>query len=224
MMALGEGWEEPMEIDTHSVPTILFYMKMLLNLMGEQKMELTTHILDVIERCIFKLKWNMKREIFIKSEFFRFFGERFSGMVGQNSYIPLELRSRVSKIITTLTFDDVLDEYKFRIARYITTIKEQPLLLTFYDLTGVFTALDANAVSRFFFRKLQREFDITALMEQILSLARERKNEKLFQDLAAFCRLIVMNRGLKVNNNPVNYEMAALVMPTLIELSRQIWR
>lgn len=38
-----------------------------------------------------------------------------------------EIRSRVSKIFVTLSFDDILDEYKFRICKFLNILKNQPI-------------------------------------------------------------------------------------------------
>lgn len=53
----------------------------------------------------------------------------------------MDIRSRVAKIMVTLTFDDVLDEFKFRINNFITILKSQEMLAILYDLIGIFEGI-----------------------------------------------------------------------------------
>lgn len=66
------------------------------------------------------------------------------------------IRRRAAKIIVSLTFDDVLDEYKLRISNFITILKGQPLTLMLYDLIGTFEGVESHAVSKYFYLKLKR--------------------------------------------------------------------
>ena len=66
------------------------------------------YALDAIEKCIFKIKWHMKRDIYLKTDIFKFLFNFFEGFFYDLEHI-LSLRSRVAKMVVSLTFDDVLD-------------------------------------------------------------------------------------------------------------------
>lgn len=40
--------------------------------------------------------------------------------------------------MVTLTFDDILDEYKFRVNKFLNILHKQELIILLYDLIGVF--------------------------------------------------------------------------------------
>jgi hypothetical protein len=83
------------------------------------------YALDAIEKCIFKIKWHMKREIYLKTEIFKYLFGFFERFFYDSDHIT-SIRSRVAKILVSLTFDDVLDEYKFRINKFLKILKQQP--------------------------------------------------------------------------------------------------
>lgn len=87
------------------------------------------------------MKWNMRRETFLKCELFKhllaFFDEYFT-----RCYPVPDIMAKVGKITVTLNFDDVLDEYKFRINKFIGKLPSQDKIgPVFFYLTGVFEGI-----------------------------------------------------------------------------------
>lgn len=83
----------------------------------------------------------MRREIFLKSDIFKrllaFFDEYFS-----KCYPAPEVMSKVGKIIVSLNFDDILDEYKFRINKFVARLPTDDCFgPVFYYLMGIFEGI-----------------------------------------------------------------------------------
>lgn len=181
MMVSGTGQpDDEGLLRARSVPTVLLYVRLVIGLVSPGEGELNSHVLDVVEKCIFKLKWNMKREVFIQSQFFGFFNDHFSSNALRSQQMPLPLHTRIAKIITTLTFDDVLDEYKFRIGRYIRSLQGQEPLIVAYELMGVFSGLESSSVCRYFFRKLHLELNMPDLMGRTLAIIGQIDKEETY--------------------------------------------
>lgn len=49
-----------------------------------------------------------------------------------------EIMAKVGKIIVSLNFDDILDEYKFRINKFIAKLPSQDFAPVFYYMMGIF--------------------------------------------------------------------------------------
>ena len=64
----------------------------------------------------------------------------------------------------TLTFDDVLDEYKFRINKFLNIICDQPFPLMQYDLIGLFEGIETHSISKYFYRQLKRSLDLNIVI------------------------------------------------------------
>jgi len=82
----------------------------------------------------------MRREVFLKSNLFKqllnIFDDYFT-----KCYPTSEIMAKVGKITVTLNFDDVLDEYKFRINKFIEKLPRDNRSYIFYYLTGIFEAI-----------------------------------------------------------------------------------
>ncbi len=83
-----------------------------------------------------------------------------------------DLRIRVSKILVTLTFDDVLDEYKFRIVKLLGLIKDKPIPLLHYDLIGIFEGIEAHTISKYFYNRLKKEFNLKQFVTSLAQITR----------------------------------------------------
>lgn len=75
--------------------------------------------------------------------------------------MPIELmkwRKLLFRIITTLSFDDTIDEYRENIRKTIEIIKMSAMqgewAKILYDLIGIFETIDKRLVFRYFLRKL----------------------------------------------------------------------
>lgn len=75
--------------------------------------------------------------------------------------MPIEFmkwRKLLFRIITTLSFDDTIDEYRENIRKTIGIIKMSAIqgewAKILYDLTGIFETIDKRLVFRYFLRKL----------------------------------------------------------------------
>lgn len=79
----------------------------------------------------------MKREYYLKTQIFHFLSSFFESFFYDRHHIG-NVRSRVAKIVVTLTFDDVLDEYKFRIKKFLNILTSQPIEYLHYDLIGIY--------------------------------------------------------------------------------------
>ncbi len=95
------------------------------------------YALEVIEKVIFKLKWNMRRESFLKCQIFRQMLSFFEDYFTRCQKSPLII-SKVGKITVSLNFDDILDEYKFRINKFIGKLPKNDVKSVFYYLMGIF--------------------------------------------------------------------------------------
>lgn len=63
-----------------------------------------------------------------------FFDEYFN-----NCFQTPDIMAKVGKITVSLNFDDILDEYKFRINKFIAKLpKQESVGPIFYYLTGIF--------------------------------------------------------------------------------------
>lgn len=98
------------------------------------------YVLEVTEKTIFKFKWNSKREAYLKSNIFHVLESFISEFFSTFQHI-VSIRSRTAKILVTLAFDDSLDEYKFRIGKFIKIVKGQPMVSILYDLMGAFEGI-----------------------------------------------------------------------------------
>jgi len=73
--------------------------------------------------------------------------------------------------MVTLTFDDILDEYKFRIKKFVNILKTQELEVILYDLIGIFEGIETNAISKFFCLRLSQQMDLSKFFTLIFHLA-----------------------------------------------------
>lgn len=103
----------------------------------------------------------MKREIFIKNPIFKYLSEYFENLFFSFNTL-MDVRSRAGKIMVSLTFDDVLDEYKFRINKFLRILKNQSLEVMLYDLIGIFEGIETNAISKYFCNRLKRTINLKA--------------------------------------------------------------
>lgn len=56
-------------------------------------------------------------------------------------YPSPQILVKVGKITVTLNFDDILDEYKFRINKFIKNLPKDNMMKVFYYLMGIFEAI-----------------------------------------------------------------------------------
>jgi hypothetical protein len=64
-----------------------------------------------------------------------------------------------------------MDEYKFRINRFINIVKVQSLTSILYDLIGAFEGIETLIISKYFYNKLKKEIDLRIFFNSILELA-----------------------------------------------------
>ncbi len=56
-------------------------------------------------------------------------------------YPSAQILVKVGKITVSLNFDDILDEYKFRINKFIKNLPKDNIMKVFYYLMGIFQAI-----------------------------------------------------------------------------------
>lgn len=132
--------------------------------------------------------------------------------------------AKVGKITVTLNFDDVLDEYKFRINKFIARLPAQDKIApVFFYLTGVFEAIEPGNICRYFCHRLKLTLDLPKFFTAIFQMALENNTDRDYKDVCRFCRLVILNKGLKTaSNGPLVYELFNLMLPRLLWFLRGI--
>ena len=69
--------------------------------------------------------------------------------------------TKIGKITVSLTFDDILDEYKFRISKFIAKLPvNEDYRTVFYYLMGIFESLESAHIYRYFWSKLTQNMNL----------------------------------------------------------------
>jgi len=102
----------------------------------------------------------MRRETFLKSDIFKrllsFFDDYF-----MRAYPLPEIMAKVGKIIVSLNFDDILDEYKFRINKFIAKLPSQDSFApVFYYMMGIFEGLEQGNIMKYSWARLKRHLNL----------------------------------------------------------------
>lgn len=109
--------------------------------------------------------------------------------------------AKVGKITVSLNFDDILDEYKFRINNFITKLPTNDTRSVFYYLTGIFEGIEPGHICRHFCFQLRKAIELPAFFRQIFKMSLEAHTDKDYKDVCRFCKLVALNKGLKHSNN-----------------------
>lgn len=159
------------------------------------------YALEVVEKVIFKFKWNMRRESFLKCEIFKQLLAFFDDYFNRCPAVP-EIMAKVGKITVSLNFDDILDEYKFRINNFISKLPVKDSIRSiFYYLTGIFEGIEPANICRYFCYRLKRQINLGNFFSEIFKMAVEANTDKDYRDVCRFCKLIGLNKGIKHSTN-----------------------
>ena len=79
----------------------------------------------------------------------------------------LKLRKNLFKIIASISFDDILDDYRKNITDLVANLAKglsENQWKTLYDLTGICEAIDTATIYRYFLTSLNKNLPITTIM------------------------------------------------------------
>lgn len=89
----------------------------------------------------------------------------------QSSFPLLKLRRKLFKIITTLSFDDLLDTYRTNINFVIEAIEhdfyQQNYAKVVFDLSGICDNIDTPVIYRYFLNKIDDNIGLDTLLRTL---------------------------------------------------------
>ena len=165
----------------------------------------------------------MKREYYLKTQIFHFLSGFFEGFFYDRHQIG-DVRSRVAKIVVTLTFDDILDEYKFRIKKFLNILTSQPIEYLHYDLIGIYEGIETHAISKYFYNRSKIEIDYKMVLTTLYEKAVQQHEEKSYRDFCKLAKAIMNNKGFKISNAIIIYDLFKLNLPFLNNLLKTMNR
>ena len=84
----------------------------------------------------------------------------------------LKLRKNLFKIIASISFDDILDDYRKNITELVRNLANsinENRWKTLYDLAGICEAIDTATIYRYFLTTLGKNLPIATIMKNLFS-------------------------------------------------------
>lgn len=86
----------------------------------------------------------------------------------------LKLRKNLFKIIASISFDDILDDYRKNINELVGNLKKslvEDRWKTLYDLAGICEAIDTATIYRYFLTTLGKNLPVNYIMNEFFNNA-----------------------------------------------------
>lgn len=128
----------------------------------------------MLTTLLLKFKWGIKREYFKQTTIARNVLQLCRELSESNfDGEMLTLRKELFKIITNISFDDILDDYRTNINDLILNLEKalaENRWKAMYDLTGICEAIDTSVIYRFFMITLEKsKIPIPFIMNELFS-------------------------------------------------------
>jgi hypothetical protein len=111
----------------------------------------------------------------------------------------MKWRVLLFKIITALSFDDALDEYRGSIRQTVGLLKTSAAsnqwVKILYDLTGIFESIEGQMIFRYFLRYFAREMNFSVLLKELFLNLGFSKPESYLKDVLHLSWVFISNRS-----------------------------
>ena len=123
---------------------------------------------EILSTLLLKFKWGSKRENFKQTTIAKNVLNLCQSL-SENNFEGemLKLRKQLFKIIASISFDDILDDYRKNITDLVLNLKKglyENRWKTLYDLTGICEAIDTPTIYRYFLNCLNKHLPISEIM------------------------------------------------------------
>jgi hypothetical protein len=116
----------------------------------------------------------------------------------------MKWRVLLFKIITALSFDDTLDEYRGSIRNTVALLKasaaQQEWVKILYDLTGIFESIDGKLIFRYFLRYFVREINFELLMKEFFVSLGFANPKTYLKDVLHLTCILIENHNERIED------------------------